>query len=356
MRIGILTVYFADYGSFFHATSLYHFLQSQGHECELIHESLRYKVSKMLALSHVFEKISPEFFKKSLGKRITPLNIYMLLKHDLSYYNISPKCKCVKEIEDRYDCIIIGSDELWSSTNKTIRYIPDYFGLGISKPHLSYSTSGITLNFPNNLENQITEGLKSFQSLAVRDSVTADWIEKLTKQKAKVVLDPALLEPYYKCSDRSNASSSDYVIVYGEDFSEQQVKWIQNFAAFRNLKLCSVAWHHSWCNKHFEIHTALELQQIFNDASFCMSSTFHGTIFAIVNNVLFFSFLSKNRGKKVQLLLHDLDLTERIHSTQMDYKADWNLDFEKVEKILAIKRQDSRDYLLNGLNKIERNL
>ncbi len=356
MRIGILTVYFADYGSFFHATSLYHFLQSQGHECELIHESLRYKVSKMLAISNVFFKVSPSFLKKILGKRITPLNIYMLLKQDLNHYNISPMCKSVKEIEDRYDCIIMGSDELWSSTNKTIRYIPDYFGLGISKPHFSYSTSGITLDFPNNLEKQITEGLKSFQSLAVRDSVTADWIEKLTKQKAKVVLDPALLDPYYKYSDKTKTSTVDYVIVYGEHFSEQQIKWIQAFAAFRNFELRSIAWQHSWCDKHFEIHAALELQHVFANASFCMSSTFHGTIFAIVNNVPFFSFLSKNRGKKVQLLLHDLDLSDRIHSSQMDFRADGNLNFEKVEQILALKRQDSKDYLLNELNKIERNL
>lgn len=352
MKIGILTVYFADYGSYFHATSLYNYLERQGHECELIHESIRYRTSKMLAISSIFEKIAPKFLKKLFGHKITALNTYILLKEDLKQYRISPKCKSIKEIESRYDCIIIGSDELWSSTNKTIRFIPEYFGIGISKPHFSYSTSGITLKFPNKMEGDIKEGLMTFEKIAVRDSVTADWVQKLTDREVEIVLDPALLYPYYKALSNRAIGDKKYIIVYGEHFSQTQIEWIIRYALYRNLELYSIAWKHAWCNMHYEIHSAAELQNAFAGAVHCMSSTFHGTIFAIINNVPFTAFLSELRGQKLKLLVEGINLSNCIYSDGLDAAVDVKIDYKEVHEIIEEKRKISEIYLLDALSKV----
>lgn len=356
MNIGILTVYFADYGSFQHATSLYKYLESMGHRCELINESLRYKRSKLLYISSIFEKYAPQFLKKYLGKKITAFNTYVILKKELNRYRISPKCKSVCEISDRYDCIIVGSDELWSSTNKTIRYIPEYFGISITKPHFSYSTSGITMRFPNPWENEIKQGLSTFEALAVRDIVTAEWVERLTNQKATIVLDPALLFPYYQASSAQVEQGQRYVIVYGEHFLDEQICWIQDYARYRKLKLCSVVWRHAWCDSHIETPSSDNLQQVFANAAHSMSSTFHGTIFSIVNHVPFTVFLSPARGKKIELLLEDLNCSQYIYTSNADSHIDMTIDYGVIDNLLSQKRKYSENWLLEQLSNIERSL
>lgn len=355
MKIGILTVYFADYGSYFHATSLYNYLKMQGHECELVHESLRYPVSKKLALSSFVSRFAPKFIKEIIGRRITPFKTYMLLKKDLEHYHLSPRCKHVKDIEDRYDCIIVGSDELWSCTNNTIQYIPDYFGLGITKPHFSYSTSGITIEFPNQMEEDIKRGLMTFSNISVRDSVTAQWVGRMTNRCIPIVLDPALLYPYYK-KDRDNIKTRPYILVYGEDFSEDQIQWIRNYSMVRNCHLYSVAWQHDWCDSHLNLPAADDLQQAFARANHCMTSTFHGTIFSIVNHVPFTSFSSKNRGQKVISLLDMLNLNHCLYSSDSDWKQDMAIDYGQTDAILERYRIESESFLIDSLAAIEKQI
>lgn len=347
MKIGILTVYFADYGSFLHATSLYKQLESMGYEVELIHESHRYFRSLKLFGSSIASQVFPVRINDLLRKKVTAYNTYCSLKEELDTVRIAPPALSRRNRYKKYDAVVIGSDELWSVTNKNIRYMPDYFGAGIPCPHFSYATSAISLNpsqIPERINKKIKEGLSSFYSLSSRDYTTVRWVEKLTGKHCEKVIDPTLLNPWFI----EHADEGNYIAVYGEHFSNSQIDAIYGFARENDKELVSIAWKHPWCDRHFEGSKSSEVQKAFAGAWHCMSSTFHGTIFSVLAHRQFTSFLTELRGRKIVELLEDLNLKDRLFSNQTGINPS-TIDYGAVEEKLSIYRISSLEYLRNSL-------
>ncbi len=347
MKVGLLTVYYADYGSYYHAISLCNELNKiKDVQCEIINESIRYKYSFKLKISSYVRKYSPAFIVKLLSKHIAPFRTYVNLQKSLNTAPISPRFNDFNEINAFYDLIIIGSDELWSSTNKNITYVPEYFGLNISVPHISYSTSGITMdNSENVLLNypDIKSGLCSFSSIAVRDKKTAEWVGKVVNRHIPIVLDPTLLNPFFKIK---NAQIKPYILVYGEHYSDEQIASIKKYAADNSYEIIAVSWRHSWCDSFADVQSPEKLQTLFAESAYCAVSTFHGTVFSLVQERPFTSFNTAFRGAKVKDLLEQLDLTERLSGKEI-IRADIN--YEDVNKRIASLREYSKNYLEKAL-------
>lgn len=353
MKIGILTTYFADYGSFCHATALYNFLEKMGHNCEFINECVRYKVSKRLYAGHLLLKLFPDFIVSKMVPVNTMLKNYYYITKELQNYKISERFNEISDITSQYDCIIIGADELWSLTNKNIRYIPEYFGIGIDCPIITYATSGITLkNFERNISKTIKKNLRKIKCISVRDTVTQKWVSKVIKSIPPIVLDPALLNPYY-VPQKAACIEEDYILVYGEEFSEAQKNRIIIFSSLVNKRLVSVIWSHSWCSDNISIKSNDELQLLFAKASYCVTSTFHGTVFAIANHIQFTAFISELRGAKVVCLLQQLDLERKIYDLNPKGCLDRDIDYTLIDRKLEMMKKSSEEFLISSLEELK---
>lgn len=349
MKIGILTTYFADYGSFCHATALYKYLEDNGFDCELINECVRYNVSKRLFLGHCLLTFVPNILTKKIVTKNVMLNNYYHIANDLRRFKVSESFNEISDISEKYDYIIIGADELWSLTNDNIKYIPAYFGIGIKCPIITYATSGITLRDINkNLTDEIKNSLAKIESISVRDTVTQKWVSEVVNRKIPITLDPALLYPYYVVSEK--VEKEDYILVYGEHFSEAQINSIIIFSAMQNKRLVSVVWKHNWCNDNMPICSCYDLQAYFKRASYCVTSTFHGTIFSIVNHIPFTAFISQLRGAKVVCLLQQLGLEHRIYEKNPERCFDECINYSEVEEKLEIMRRESKRYIKTSLD------
>lgn len=347
MKIGLLTVYFADYGSFYHSMSLYQYLKSMGHDVELVHESHRYETSKKLMLSNFGVEKFPNVINHLIRDRVTAYDTYCVLRPELQKVKLGPPCKSVKERYSRYDCVVVGSDELWSSTNNTIGYVKDYFGQGISCPHISYATSGITLELKKLSPQQKAEmrqGLRTFRALSTRDDITKKWVETLAAVPCPKVLDPTLLNPFFV----EHTPQQNFILVYGEHFSSEQQKAICQFANNQHMPLLSVAWKHAWCDKHLTVSQASDVQKAFASAAFCMSSTFHGTVFSILAHRPFMSFTSELRGAKIHALLQDLNLMDRLYSEDRGIIRT-PINYDAVDNYLLNQRKQSETYLQQAI-------
>lgn len=348
MKIGLITVNFADYGSYYHAAALYKKFEELGYECEFVNECLRYKKSKKLMMSDFVCRTFPGFVKFAVSNRVTAFRTYNILKNDLKLFETSPRFESFSEISDRYDAVVIGSDELWSCTNPNMLFIPEYYGEGISSPHISYATSGITLKNPTDEQVQlIKRGLSTFSSLGVRDEITKTWVKELTGLDSCVVLDPTLLNPYFRIE---SPKKQDYIAVYGEHFAEEHKKAISTYANENDLQLLAIAWKHDWCDTFLDAKCAEDVQTAFANARYAMSSTFHGTIFSIVQHTDFTSFTSELRGEKVKALLSQLGLSDRLYIDDINKEP---VDFEKVEETLSGLRTKSEEYLDRSLKEIK---
>lgn len=348
MRIGIVTVYFADYGSYYHAVALYKYLESLGHNCELVSYSIRRHYSWKLNAVYHFERLFPSPAKALAARLIPAYNTFRTLKSDFEDVSISPELDSIEELESRYDCIVIGSDELWSATNPTINFVPAYFGLGVTKPVFSYATSGITLHNPSDrLLDNIKLGLSGFLALSARDSITCEWVRRLTGRSCIEVLDPTLLNPFFA---DNGVDDSNYIAVYGEHFSDEQIRAIKLFAAKTGKSLRAISWRHDWCDSFATPSCAEDVQREFSGSYYCMSSTFHGTIFSILHKRNFTCFASSLRGQKVKSLLESLNLEDRLFCGG-DIECD-PVDYVGLYELLDRRRRLSKAYIDDCLGMI----
>lgn len=357
MKIGILTVYFADYGSHYHAVALNRFINDLGYDAEIINECVRYKHSLRLLISSIFRRYAPTTISNMIKKIVPNYKIYLDLEKSIKNEKISEPFKDISEFSSKYDLIIVGSDELWSATNKLTRFIPAYFGLGLACPHISYSTSAITIGETDKeMTRKIKEGLRGFSSIAVRDEFTADWVKKMIGgERPNIVLDPALLYPVFTDTSQ-DACDERYIAVYGRDFSTEDVMKIKELSEKLKAKVVSAVWKHKWC-EYYDVSSEKQLQQFIECSKFVVSSTLHGTIFAMQHKKDFISFRTKLRGNKIRDLLNQFNLQDRFveDSTQYDINKLKPLDWDSIYLLLDEKREFSKQWLINSIEKASRN-
>ncbi len=349
MKLGILTLYNADYGSYYQAVCLYNQLEKMGHECEIINILNRERRVAFNFFGSAVARFFP-YIARRIANKIAPYNTFLMLRRDLKKYRISKNYFSMKRASKKYDCVVLGADELWSATNPYVKYIRTYYGYHITSPHISYATSGISIGTPNKkIMNNIRKDLNTFSSIGVRDEYTKEWVSKLTNKACNMVIDPTLLNPFFVEKKTINKEEK-YILVYGETFSEESVKAIKDFAALVKCRIISVSWKHDWC-EFVNAKSAEELQDLFAGATWCMTSTFHGTIFSILNQKNFMAFFTKHRGDKVYELLKSLKLENRLYKSGAIENKD--IDYDAVNNILNDMRKDSLNYLKNALKEIE---
>ncbi len=349
MKVGVITVYYANYGSYYQAEALCDAIRKLGHECELVNTSIRgWKLYKYY-IGKFVDSVAPDFLMEKVAEKVNAFNIYRSLKNDVRKLKISPVSFSMKKLSKRYDCVIIGSDILWAVTNPCMKFVPAYFGEGISCPHFTYATSALTLERPNiKMEKRMIEGIKGFSMLSGRDDFTCDYVKSNAGKECELVLDPTLLNPYFGSQGEGGGK---YILVYGEHFTDEQIELIKSFSRKTGWKTKAVSWHQSWCDEFENVESGEELQKLYSQSEYCMSSTFHGTIFAVLNHRQFTSFPAPGRTEKIRFVLSQIDLEDRVFTGKNIDCVNMQIDYNHVSEKLHMWQDKSYDYLKRALNK-----
>ena len=351
MRVGVITVYYANYGSYYQAEALCNAVRKLGHECELVNTSIRgWKLYKYY-LGKFIDSIMPDKIMEKVADRINEFNIYRSLKNDVKELEISPASFSMKKLSQRYDCVIVGSDILWAVTNPCMKFVPAYFGEGISCPHFTYATSALTLEKPDEaVEKRMIEGLKGFIRLSGRDDFTCEYVKSKTEKHCELALDPTLLNPYFGSLGEGGGG---YILVYGEHFTKEQIEAIKGYSKKTGWKTKAVSWHQEWCDDFQNVKSGAELQKLYSRSEYCMSSTFHGTIFAVLNHRQFTSFPAPGRTEKIRFVLRQIDLEGRVFTEDNCDCINMNIDYQHVDSLLSKWQEKSYDYLKDALHQCE---
>ena len=354
MKVGVITVYYANYGSYYQAEALCDAVRKLGHECELVNTSIRgWKLYKYY-IGKFVDSIAPDAWMEKVAAKVNAFNIYRSLKEDVKKLQISPASFSMKKLAKRYDCIIVGSDILWAVTNPCMKFVPAYFGEGIACPHITYATSALTLDNPSpKVEKRMIEGLSGFTRLSARDDFTCNYVRQKTGKDCELVLDPTLLNPYFGSSGEGKGG---YILVYGEHFTLEQIDAVKKFSRQTGWRTKAVSWHQDWCDEFENVNSGAELQMLYSKSEYCMSSTFHGTIFAVLNHRQFTSFPAPGRTEKICFVLSQLGLEKRIYTLENKNCIDMKIDYNCVDRQLAEWQGKSFDYLENALQECQNKL
>src|SRR5690606_243089 len=199
-KIGLLTMPLIDnYGGIIQIKALYHFLNSNGFKAYLIDKKYNIPFYKNLIkkiLSHnPFYKIYD--FNKYTARRLYLRNINNFIADEFEnktkeIFNVPALIKESK----KFDTIIVGSDQVWryAYVKKDLDvYFLDFVSNNQKK--ISYAASfGVDFwEGDLNTKKNVTNYLKSFNAISLREDSGVKIVESMVDKEAKQVLDPTFL-------------------------------------------------------------------------------------------------------------------------------------------------------------------
>lgn len=346
-RIGICTLHDANpnFGATLQAFAMQEKLRELGYEPEFLkfkHSIQKAKLKYKLKVGKQFEH--SKFTPKDIRKIVINKGIIKSSK----YLNISKK---IYRKDDKYDSIVIGSDELWNLNNPSFKHFKEYYGYNLNCENIIAYAPSSNGTDKETFENYYkkTVSLENIKILSARDKITQKFIKDVSGKEATLVVDPTILIDDFNEYAIEPQESGEYILVYDYRVSEENKKKIKEFAKEKKLRIYSIGFYNGWADKNIDANI-FEFLGYVKNAKYVVTATFHGTIFSILFKKQFVT--TAGDCKKIIDILERLELTARdiTHIDKIDTIIDEKIDYEKVEKIKNRNKEISIEYLKKALN------
>lgn len=352
MEVGIITKIGKNYGAVLQAYALRRTLELMGHNAYVIN------------YSHKQSAKTYHLFKYKWGPRGTIANI-KTLPHMFSIKKSSQKFNEFKnkelnltrsyttfsEIQDdppQHDLYISGSDQVW---NPTISFDPAYYLQFGSEDvvRASYAASIGIKEIPQELRAEFIRRISIFDYISVRE-LTANRTLTELGFNAKVAVDPTLL---LSKNDWDSISikpkvEKPFILCYMVSTPTFVTDLVKRVKEITELPVYNIATSTSKSVGDYQIWDAglEEFLGYFHEASFVITSSFHGTIFSLINEKPFISMLYKATGSRVSDMLSNLGIQNRIIDNPDEFdKRLLSLDYTEISKKIGHLRNESLEIL-----------
>lgn len=370
-KVGIITMHkVLNSGSALQAWALWLTIKSLGYDCKIIdyqypnsfHQKPKDKKQKISKLNFFFlrfkyfllyrSKIQKKRFQKFWGESWLETMHYnnrdMILKNP-----------------PLFDIYVTGSDQVW---NPQYTQGDSVFMCGFikDKKKISYASSFAQSTIPDNLKNHYREYLKEYLAIGVRESYGIDIIKELIGKDAKAVCDPTLLlkkNDYIGLANRSKINiTSPYLLAYILNYSYNPFPKIQEvidrIACEKKLK---VIYLHANSVDNYRLGNSItsagpyEFIKLFLNASFIVTSSFHGTAFALNFEKPFYTVVPSGitRDNRIISLLEMVKASKRAITIDQDLDSwiDEEINYSIISPLLEKYRHESMEFLKESLIK-----
>ncbi len=374
-KIGIVTYFkIYNYGSFLQSYSMVNFLKENNFEPELLDITYN-KCLKLYFKSKVLFKLllHPGSFQqvkqlRVMGKRsVNKLNDEIISKFNSSFVSDLP----IRQVDyfqllddaksDAYSFFIVGSDQIWSplgidlKPHKFLDFAPKY-------KRIAYAPSFGVSYIPIYNKKAIKRKLKNIKTISVREESGKDLIQKLIGVQAPVVLDPTLMmSKKFWMTATLALKRRPYMLCYFLHRPDNvYCELAEKIAKLKSLEIIYLPYNHSFKEGYengFVSAGPFEFASLIRNAEFVLTDSFHGTAFSLIFEIPFFAvprYKDKQfeQSTRITDILDKLGLSHRfisnvpsVVSTQID------VDFSYATDVLNSLRIESRQFLLNALNK-----
>lgn len=311
MRICTITCQNADnHGARLQCFALVKYLQMQGHEVEVID----YRPDYMRGVTPLF------FIPKSL-KDCVKLFLYFpnrirARKRKKAFEAFSqrwiPRTKIYWNIDELRqnppvaDMYIAGSDQIWNTTFRNGTDPGYYLDFGDENVRReSFAASFATEDLVPETIDFVKENLRRFDKITVREQSALKILEELGFQ-GELQDDPVFMltkEQWDEVADGTGAGEK-YVLVYDFYLGDDIKKMAKKIAKELGLKIYAICSDPlRYANKNFVFSGPETFVSLIKNASFVVSNSFHGTVFAMIYNV---PFVVLNRPDGLNVRMRDL--------------------------------------------------
>jgi hypothetical protein len=349
-KVGILTFHRCiNYGSYWQARCLVSGLRARGLDAVLLdHECPRAtRAEWRCAFQPLLPSRSPRSdFAASRRKVRRLLEAVAALPLSRRFRLDAP------DTLDRYDLIVVGSDEVWNMEHPWYGSREIFYGTGLPAARIvSYAASFGSQEARWGLHPWWADKLRAFSALSVRDENSRAMVKGATGIDPELVLDPCLQFPPETGSEA--ADETPYVALYGHSFPAWYAERVRAWAGRRGLRLISIGYRNAWADEQRLDAGPEDFRRTIARSAAVATNFFHGCVFALLHRRPFASAGSRYRMNKVRDLLHSLDAAAHLTS-----EADGAERFEAllgqplapaIETRLAALRRSSSRFLDHAL-------
>ena len=346
MKIAILTQpLIQNYGGILQCYALQTILQNMGHEVVVLNRTYNFSYKQIiLQIGSLIKSVILKFILRKKNKRlINPLleNYRELLEYNSpdpkrvnsfkkQYIRLSKGLWTSKDLgnyckQNRFDVIIVGSDQVWRELYSPC--ITDYFLGFLSNKNktkkIAYAASFGTSENPISYEGikLCKKHINKFDAISTREISGVKLVKELFNKDASLVLDPTLLlsaEDYIQLIKEDDSVSEmphDTLTTYILDWSHKKKKCIDGIAAELKLLNRNDIYPDDSSSYSFRMKSIPQWLASFRNARYVITDSFHGCVFSIIFRKDFAVIINNERGSdRFTSLLRILELEDRIIS------------------------------------------
>lgn len=358
-KVGIVTFHRPNnYGANLQAYALQEFINKQGYDANIIdyrNDEIE-KSNKIIKLNSGIKNFiktiifSIKNVKKKKNFEKFRANNYKLTK---VYYNKSQ----LEKNEEKFDVYVSGSDQIWNTqiTKKIDDIYTLNFDTGIARK-ISYASSIGNGDMKKEEIQLLAERVKKYNSIAVREERAKNILEEYIDNDIKVVVDPTILltkDEWKKVSNRNITKNikEDYILLYTIIENEETFKVVNKISELTGLKIITLRRTNLKTNnvlKNCYTKGPDSYIELVKNAKYIVTSSFHGTVFSIIFNKMFFVNYGGKENKRVDNLLSICKLQDRLIKSSKDLdniKLKKEINYEQVNDIINKERERAREYL-----------
>ncbi|MFA5337143.1 MAG: polysaccharide pyruvyl transferase family protein [Candidatus Omnitrophota bacterium] len=349
IKVGILTLYPFNHGALLQAYCLQEAVKELGVAVKIIH----YRKINSYVLEYRDFLGNPKQYIRPRTLKVKILTLLKLIKlwRNRRFLQLTDFSQNIGKItaKEKFDIVILGSDEIWNYKNAVVGFDLTYFGKGIkTKKLVSYGVSFGQVNFGEKINEQVVDCLRHLNCISVRDLNSLEIIRSFSL-KAEKVLDPTFLHDI--CLPPFGKKLPGYILVYLNFISRENVFYIREYARKNNKKLIAIGLHMPWCDMNFIDVDVFEWLNFIKHADSVITNTFHGTIFSILYKKSFCVLDVGTKVNKISSLLDDFNLIRQKtdNAKNLNELLNQTLDYSDVFKIVDRVKRESLNYLKKSI-------
>lgn len=361
MNAGILSMQrINNFGSLLQAYALKRNLESLGYDVAFMDIKRiddDYRLLGKFALDYSLEREAT-----GLKGKIKKIDRYILNRlhnrklepiQDEIFQDFRDQVLAIKKQHEKIDLCVIGSDEVfnclnagaWGFTSQLFGNIPE------AKRIITYAAScGATTyeKLPEEVKSVIRQSFQHIEHFSVRDQNTLEFVSKLSNRKVLRNVDPVFTWDFANemKSVMMPQVPSRYCLVYSyrnriHDYTE--IEKILAFCKNNNLRPIAVGAPQFWI-KDFVVCTPFQCLKLFQNASFVITDTFHGTVFSLLFSEKFATIVRESNRNKLSDLLnlfgaieHQLNEITDIYNLLYKPKSSAVVSQIEIERLKALE-------------------
>lgn len=274
----------------------------------------------------------------------------------------------IEKSNNKYDCFIAGSDQIWSMKFQNEQTLQMY-GLLFAekgKRKISYAASIGSERAAHGHEDLFRKILDNLDYISVRENAARDFLQPLTEKPVAVTADPTILltkEEWNKIAITPHEAGKYAFVYFLGEKDNRHDRELHHILDLLQLPMTCIA-------DEVAVYPRRQDRQILDagprefvgyvkNAEVVLTNSFHGMVFAVIYNKPFWVF-KRNReddtasmNNRVTDFLAEFGLESRlIQNGEFPTKERLNekIDYASVNQIIQKKREYSIDWLKSAID------